>query len=196
MLLYHGSRVPFKEFKVTPGERRVLFSSFPVTVPGHFFTPHYEDALGYGRHVATVEVSTNKPLVDPAVDKHLGVDRLRNEGGYIDTPRELHLAKLVASTIKRDEHGPYIERNLRHVPIYPYSHPRNDSTHEYGFAYHGLASGGIHWDLLDHPGASEKLARLGYDSTWVHEPESEHGSSLYVPHSHADKIKILGWDRN
>lgn len=189
MILYHGSPTRgFKSFEPKESSRSVLFSSYPVKTMGHFFAHSPEQAAEYGRHVAEVEFHPKKTFVDPAVDKHLGIDRL-------DPTRELHLAKIVAPMIKRDpEFGHYLEKGVRVWPIYAYSHPRNDSTHPFGFAYHGLDRDGLHWEVLDNPESVKRLHKLGYDSTYVQEPDQQHeSSSLFVPHQESRRIHIRRW---
>lgn len=188
MIMYHGTRSkPFEKFELRPGKRHVLFSDFEVHTPGHFFSPHIEEAREFGPNVAKVDVDVRNPFWDP--DK----DRLHPRTGRLHDEKHVHLAKLVASAVQKDEGGHFLELGLRKHYLFPRDHWRNEGLPEFAWAYQHLEKEGLPWDLIDHPETTRRLLKLGYDSTWVHEPELPSGRSLYVPHP--AKVKILGWSR-
>ena len=182
MMLFHGTSArPFKQFEFRKGKRFVLFSEFEADARGFFFTEHPAYAREYGPNVVACHVRMTRPFVDPRVDKHLGVDRLPRD-------KEVQLAKLVAPMIERDPGGnPFIDIGVRRH----YLTPQRD-YHTLQWAYYGLDRGGLVWDVLDSPGSVERLARMGYDGSWVSEPHDATGRSVFV--LKPDQVRMIGWN--
>lgn len=183
MVLFHGTKArPFQKFEYRKGKRYILFSEFEADARGFFFTEHPAHAKSYGPNVVACYVRLARPFVDPRVDKHLGVDRLPYQ-------RELHLGKLVAPMIQRHpQHGHFIDIGVAQYWLNP---QRDEFPMQW--AYHGLDGNGLVWDVLDCPGSVERLKRLGYDGTWVSEPNDDSGRSVFVPD--ADQIRMVEWNK-
>lgn len=180
-LVYHGTNKPiFDNFSYQKSQRFVLFSAFDVESKGFFFSESPHDALEYGKNIAACYVNMKNPLIDPRRESHLGIDRLSYQ-------KELHLLKVLGPLIQRDEkYGPYFDLGVRRVWV---------QNRNYEFAhqwiYEALGNDGIDWDCLDNPEVIKRMVSLGYDGTFVQEPESHLGRSIFVPSS--NQIKIVNW---
>lgn len=181
-VVYHGTnKNTFNQFSYQKSKRFILFSEFDVESKGFFFAESPHDALEYGKNVASCYVRMLNPLLDPRKDKDLGINRLTYQ-------KEMHLLKILAPMIERDDYGHYIELGINKH----YLHTRLDEF-AYQWIYHAVAHGGLAWDCLDNPGVIERMTSLGYDGTFVEEPESSIGRSIFVPS--ADQIKIDMWHK-
>jgi len=177
--VYHGSNQRFDRFQYKKSKRYVLFSEFDVETKGFFFTENPHDALAFGKQVATCYIHMKNPLLDPRRDKHLGTVRL-------DRTKEMHLLKILGPMVQRENGEPYIDVGIRRIWL---------RSRTYNFAhewiYEVVSGDGIDWDCLDNPGVIQRMVQLGYDGTFVAEPESHIGRSIFIPS--ADQIKIDTW---
>jgi hypothetical protein len=179
-LVYHGTKKkPFKEFSYQKSKRYILFSEFDVESKGFFFSESPHDALEYGPNVVACYIRLRNPLLDPRRDKYLGVDRMPYK-------LEIDLQKILAPMIKKDDGGHHIELGVgKHYLQTRYS------QHGREWIYHAVDGDGLNWDALDNPGVIQRMTKLGYDGTFVAEPHTSLGRSIFVPSS--DQIQIVKW---
>lgn len=182
-VVFHGTdKNPFASFSYQTGIRRVLFSEFPVQSKGFFFSESPHDALEYGRNVVACYIDLKKPLLDPRADKHLGVDRLLPK-------KEEDLAKILLPMIAEDEKGKFIDLGVgRH-----YLRTGLGSDFELQWIYYAVSSMGLNWDVLDNPASVAELQKLGYDGTFVAEPDTWLGRSIFV--LDPAQIRMIGWHK-
>jgi hypothetical protein len=178
-IVYHGTNKKFNKFSYQKSKRYVLWSEFDVEAKGFFFAENPHDALTFGSNVAACYVKMTNPLLDPRRDKHLGVDKL-------DNAKEMHLLKILGPMIQREDGNPYIDIGVRRVYIksHRYQHPQE-------WIYEVVSGDGLNWDCLDNPGVISRMQSLGYDGTFVAEPESWIGRSIFV--ISPDQVKIDLW---
>jgi hypothetical protein len=178
-MVYHGTRKKFDQFSYQKSKRFVLFSEFDVESKGFFFAESPHDAVEFGPNVAACYVRMTNPLLDPRRDKHLGIDRLPYE-------KEWHLRKILGPMIGREGRELFMDLGVRRVYL-------RKRTYEFPnqWVYEAIGPDGLDWDCLDNPGVVQKMVALGYDGTFVSEPESHIGRSIFVPSS--DQIKIDTW---
>ena len=50
---------------------------------------------------------------------------------------------------------------------------------------------GLNWDALDNPGVVKRMQQLGYDGTFVAEPDTWLGRSIFVPS--ANQVRMVKW---
>jgi hypothetical protein len=181
-ILFHGTSArPFNKFEFKTGKRFVLFSEFDVEAKGFFFTEHPAHAREYGPNVVACYVRLLRPFVDPRTEKALGVDRLTGR-------KEVQLGKIVAKMIEEDKYGKFIDIGVRRY----YLNPQKDEF-PLQWAYHGLDREGLNWDILDNPQCVKKLVELGYDGSWVAEPNDPSGRSVFVVSP--DQIRLAEWNK-
>ena len=194
--VYHGSRAKFNQFQIQKSKRFVLFSAFDVEAHGFFFSEDYETAKTYGPNVVTAYVKMLNPVVDPRIDKHLGVDRLPNR-------REAQIAFILRHMIQRHpEWGQYGDLGTTTFPVYARGRGtlrksiKNripDFYTTYEWIYNVIGREGLLWDALDNPQVVASMKRLGYDGTFVQENNDLTGRSIFVPN--ADQIQIVEWTK-
>lgn len=175
-LVYHGTKKKFNDFSYQKSKRFVLFSEFDVEAKGFFFSESPHDALGFGPNVVSCFINLKRPLLDPRKDKHLGIDNLSRD-------KEIDLQKIIAPAIERDKYGHFVDIGIG----------RNYLNGGTDWIYHAVGQGGLSWDVLDKPGVVERMKKLGYDGTFVSEPDSSLGRSIFVVDP--SQIKIVGWVR-
>jgi len=191
LVLYHGTKNrPFQQFQYRKSKRFILFSEFEVESKGFFFTENYKDAKGYGPNVVACYVKMVNPFLDPRKFPHMGVDRLPYK-------KEMELMKILAPLIKwekfvsnrtgKKEREPYIDLGVGR-------HYLRDRTNHFAhqWIYNAVGHGGLVWDVLDVPGSIQKLKTMGYDGTFVNEPEDQAGRSIFVPDG--NQIVIDQWN--
>ena len=128
-------------------------------------------------------INLRNPLVDPRRDKHLGID------GF-DRQKEMHILKILGPLVERDpKYGPFIDIGVRRVWL----HNRNLSF-AHAWIYEVIGNNGVDWDILDNPQVVERMKKLGYDGTFVQEPESHLGRSIFVVSP--DQIFVSQWLKN
>ena len=183
-LVYHGTDKPvFNQFQYQKSTRAILFSTFEVEAKGFFFAENPHDALIYGKNVAACYVNLKNPLVDPRRDRHLGID------GF-DRQKEMHILKILGPLVQRDpKHGPFIDIGVRRVWLQNRNH---SFAHEW--IYEVIGNDGVDWDILDNPQVIDRMKKLGYDGTFVQEPESHLGRSIFVVSP--DQIFVSRWLKN
>ena len=172
--VYHGTNANFDKFETgVEGSRFILFSEFKVKSQGLFFSESIEDAKHYGKKIIECYVSLKNPLVDPRRDKHLAVDRL--------PPKKEKDLITIFEPLAEDEGGArYIDMMIHRINIKP---DDND------WIYELIDSGGVHWDVMDDPGVIQRMKKLGYDGTFVHEPDDKSGRSIFV--FSPDQVQII-----
>jgi len=179
-LVYHGTnKRPFDQFTVQKSQRFVLFASFDVETHGFFFSENPHDAVEFGKNVVACYINMRKPLLDPRRDKHLGIDRLSYQ-------QEIDLQKVLAPMIEKGDHGHYMDIGVgRH-----YIQTRH---RQYGreWIYDAISNDGLAWDVLDKAGVVQRMLKLGYDGTYVAEPETHLGRSIFIPS--ADQVRMVKW---
>lgn len=179
-LVYHGTnKQPFKQFEYQKSQRFVLFASFDVEAKGFFFSESPHDALEFGQNVVACYINLENPLLDPRRDKHLSVEGLSNE-------KEIDMMKILAPMIKKDTGGHYIDYMISKN----YLQHRNRQTAR-DWIYDAIEKNGLVWDALDHPGVTDRMIRLGYDGTFVHEPDTNLGRSIFVVSP--NQVKMVKW---
>lgn len=182
--VYHGTNADFRDFKKMKTQRFVLFSAYDVEAQGFFFSESPKDALLYGQNLITAYIRLTKPLLDPRQFKHMGVDRFPPE-------KEAELAFILRHAIGKDNYfGKFIDVGVRRISV-DSDYARN---HDYGWIYNAIGNG-LHWDMLDKPKIVQAMKYLGYDGTFVHEPDSdETGRSIFV--MEPSQIRIVSVSRN
>jgi hypothetical protein len=177
-IVYHGTnKDPFQKFQYQKSSRFVLFSQFDVQTKGFFFSESPHDALDFGKNVLACYINLKKPLLDPRRDKYLGVDRLPYE-------KEIDLMKILSPMIQKGEKGHYIDYMIKRSNIQNREHPRQ-------WIYDAISDGGIVWDALDNIGVVDKMQKLGYDGTFVSEPDTKLGRSIFIPNP--DQVRMIQW---
>lgn len=179
-LVYHGTdKSPFKQFAYQKSQRFVMFASFDVEAKGFFFSESPHDALDFGQNVVSCYINLRNPLLDPRRDKHLGVDRLSWQ-------QEIDLQKILAPMIEKDQHGHFMDVGVARYYI-------KNRHREFGrqWIYDAIESDGLNWDALDNPGVVQRMLKLGYDGTFVAEPNSYLGRSIFVPSP--DQVRMVQW---
>ena len=169
-LVYHGTnQSPFKEFKYQSSKRFVLFAEFDVEAKGFFFSESPYDALEFGDNVIACYINLVQPLIDPRRDKHLGIE------GF-EPRKEIDIMKILAPMIEKDEEGyHYIDYMITRNYL---QHRKRATAREW--LYDAIDTGGLLWDALDNPGVVQKMTKLSYDGTFVHEPDLQLGRSIFV----------------
>jgi len=179
-LVYHGTnKNHFSKFQYQKSQRSVLFASFDVQANGFFFSESPHDALQFGKNVAACYINLKNPLLDPRRDKHLSINELSPK-------KELDIMKILAPMIEKDQKGHYIDYMIHKRYL---QHDRRSSPREW--LYDAVDSGGIVWDVLDNPKTIQKMIELGYDGTFVSEPDTYLGRSIFIPS--AEQIRIVKW---
>lgn len=179
-LVYHGTnKRPFSQFSYQKSQRFVLFSSFDVEARGFFFSESPYDAIEFGNNVVACYINLSNPLLDPRRDKKLGRNRLSYQ-------QEIDLQKILAPMIKKDERGHYIDIGVRQIYI---KHIHREFGRQW--IYDAINDGGLAWDALDHPGVVERMLKLGYDGTFVSEPDAYLGRSIFIPSP--DQVRMVKW---
>lgn len=177
--VYHGTDKKFDEFSYQKSKRFVLFSEFEVETRGFFFSESPHDALEYGRNIVECYINLQNPLLDPRRDRHLGIDRLPYK-------REMDLLKILGAAVGRDQHGPYIDLGVQRHWINP---KRDEFAHQW--IYNAVGTDGLDWDVIDNPNVIQRMRALGYDGTFVQEPESSLGRSIVV--FSPDQVRMVRW---
>lgn len=176
--VYHGAKASFKEFEKRPSKRYLLFNEFHVVPQGFFFAEDEETARDYANGwIVKCFVDLKNPLLDPRKHKHLGVDRL---------PKNLEedLVAIFSEAAEDKEGEKVIHTMLSDVYI----------TEDPTWIYHLVGSGGVIWDVLDEPKVVQKMQSLGYDGTFVDEPNHKNNDrSIFVISE--KQIKIVKWIR-
>lgn len=179
-LVYHGTnKGPFKQFDYQKSQRFVLFASFDVEAKGFFFSESPHDALEFGQNVVACYINLQNPLLDPRRDKHLGVEGLSNQ-------KELDMMKILAPMIQKDTGGHYIDYMITKNYL---QHKRRQTAREW--LYDAIDKNGLVWDALDHPGVVDRMKKLGYDGTFVHEPDTALGRSIFI--LSPDQVQMVNW---
>lgn len=180
-LVYHGTdKGPFSQFAYQKSQRFVLFSQFDVEAKGFFFSESPHDALEFGRNVVACYIDLKNPLLDPRKEKHLGVDRM-------PYAKEINMMKILAPLIEKNDQGDhFIDLGIKR-------HYLQDRRLEkpYDWIYHAVTSMGLNWDALDNPGVVKRMQQLGYDGTFVAEPDTWLGRSIFVPS--ANQVRMVKW---
>lgn len=181
-LVYHGTnKGPFNQFTYQKSQRFVLFSSFDVEARGFFFSESPHDALEYGSNVLACYIDLKNPLLDPRRDKNLGIDRLSYE-------HELKLQKVLAPMLQKNDDGHYMDIGVRRHYV---KNRRRQFGHEW--IYDAVRGDGLAWDALDNPGVVQRMLKMGFDGTFVAEPESWLGRSIFVPSP--NQVRMVKWVR-
>jgi hypothetical protein len=180
-LVYHGTdKSPFKQFAYQKSQRFVLFAQFDVEAKGFFFSESPHDALEFGQNVVACYIDLKNPLLDPRRDKHLGVDSL-------PYAKEIDLMKVLAPLIEKDDSGAsFVDLG---VERYYLKNRRLEKPRDW--IYYAVTSMGLNWDALDNPGVVQRMQQLGYDGTFVAEPHTWLGRSIFVPS--ADQVRMVKW---
>jgi hypothetical protein len=182
-LVYHGTnKRPFGKFEYQKSQRHVLFSSFEVEAKGFFFSESPHDALEFGPNVVACYVNLQNPLLDPRRDKHLGIEGLSSQ-------KEIDMMKILAPMIQKDAGGHYIDYMITKNYL---QHRRRQTAREW--IYDAINTGGLVWDALDNPGVVQRMQKLGYDGTFVHEPDTSLGRSIFI--LSPNQIRIAAWSSN
>lgn len=181
-LVYHGTdQHPFKQFSYQKSQRFVLFSSIDVEAKGFFFSESPHDALDFGKNVVACYIDMKKPLIDPRRDRHLRQNRLSDK-------HEIDLQKILAPMIQKDDYGHYMDIGVGRHYIQT---RRREYAREW--IYDAIFSDGLSWDVLDNPNVVQRMIKLGYDGTFVAEPDTYLGRSIFIPSP--DQIRIVEWAR-
>lgn len=179
-LVYHGTnKRPFGQFTFQKSQRFVLFASFDVEAKGFFFSESPHDAVEFGSNVVACYINMKKPLLDPRRDKHLAIDRLTYQ-------QEIDLQKILAPMIQKDDGGHYMDIGVGR-------HYIQNRYREFGrqWIYDAISNDGLVWDALDNPGVVERMLKLGYDGTFVAEPDTHLGRSIFIPSP--DQVRMVKW---
>jgi hypothetical protein len=177
--VYHGTEKLFKTFEYQKSQRFVMFAQFDVEARGFFFSESEEDARSFGNNVAVCFVNMARPLIDPRQRSTI------SDVGLSDR-QEIDMMKILAPLIKRDEKGHYIDYMITRNYL---QHERRPTERDW--IYDAIDSGGLVWDVLDEPGVVHKMTALGYDGTFVHEPDTSQGRSIFITFS--DQVQIIDW---
>lgn len=174
-LVYHGTKKrPFDKFSIQKSKRYVLFSEFDVETQGFFFFENPHDAVEFGPNVVSCYIDLKKPLLDPRRDKHLGIDQL-------DLKHEIDLQKILAPIIEKDKYGHFIDLGVQRYYL----------KGGMNWIYNAVGGDGLDWDALDKPGVVDRMKKLGYDGTFVSEPDTHIGRSIFVVSP--EQVRLVGW---
>lgn len=177
--VYHGTNNNFNQFSYQKSYRTVLFSQFEVEAKGFFFSESPHDALEFGKNIAECYVRLTNPLLDPRRDPHLGIDRLPYK-------KEMDLMKILAPLIYKVKEAPYNGSPYIDIGVGRYFiRPGRE------WIYNAVKTQGIEWDVLDNPQVIDRMKKLGYDGTFVAEPSSYLGRSIFV--INPDQVRIIKW---
>lgn len=179
-LVYHGTNnSPFDQFLYQKSKRFILFSSFDVESKGFFFSESPHDALEFGKNIVACYIDLKNPLLDPRRDKNLSRGRLSYK-------KEIDIQKILSPMIEKNDRGHYVDIGISRYYI-------QDSRRRFGreWIYDTISSDGLAWDALDNPKVVQKMIQFGYDGTFVSDPDTSLGRSIFVPKS--DQIRIVKW---
>lgn len=179
-LVYHGTnKKPFSQFSYQKSKRFVLFAEFDVETHGFFFSESPHDAAQFGNNIIACYINLKNPLLDPRRDKHLGINPLPYD-------KEIDMMKILAPMIEKDEKGHYIDYmiNKRYLQT-----SRRENTRQW--IYDAIDREGIVWDALDNPKVIQKMKQLGYDGTFVAEPDTNLGRSIFIPDP--NQVRMVEW---
>lgn len=178
--VYHGTNQKFNNFEVKKSKRYILFSEFDVETNGFFFSESPYDALEYGSNVVECYINLTNPLLDPRRDKHLSIEAL-------DRKKEIDIQKILSPLIEKDnKYGFFIDLGVKRIYL-------NSSKNQrpIDWIYNAIHNEGLDWDCLDNPNVIKKMKSLGYDGTFVAEPNSYFGRSIFI--CDKSQIQIIGW---
>jgi len=179
-LVYHGTdKHAFKQFAYQKSQRFVLFASFDVETKGFFFSESPHDAVEFGKNVVACYINLRNPLLDPRRDKNLGIEGLPDK-------KEIDMMKILAPMIKKDTGGHYIDYMITKNYL---QHRHCNSAREW--IYDAIEQEGLVWDALDNPGVVERMLKLGYDGTFVAEPNTYLGRSIFIPSP--NQVRMVKW---
>ncbi len=119
------------------------------------------------------------PLLDPRRDKHLAIDRLPLE-------KEMHLVKILGPLIEKNEKGHFMDIGIRRHYLNPQKY---DFPHQW--IYEAIGNYGLDWDTIDNPEVVQRMKNLGYDGTFVYDPETYLGRTIFV--TSPDQVRIDTW---
>jgi len=171
ILVYHGTDAKFEQFQYQKSVRQILFSKFDVESKGFFFFESPMDATKFGDKVIACYVNLVRPLLDPRRDHYLSVDQLPDE--------QLQDLRYILQPLVQPD-GSF------DIGIQKY-YIKDDTD----WVYNAIGTGGLHWDVLDNDQVVERMRQKGYDGTFVYEPDSYLGRSIFVLSS--DQIEIMKW---
>ena len=169
---YHGTNKDFNEFDYRPGVRRILFNEWETTPMGFFFTEDLDTAKEYGKKVKEAYLDLQKPFIEPNMRFVLD-DRKINDLKYVLEPM-----------VGEDDNGRFIE-----IGVQKYYIENRKLENEDDWVYYAVGSGGLAWDVLDSPKCAARIKMLGYDGTYVDEPNDQNGISIFV--FDRDQIEII-----
>ncbi len=195
--VYHGTSGKFDKFKTgVETSRAVLFAEFKVKSQGIFFSSSFEDAKSYGKNVVKCWVNLTNPLFNPNSDK--AGQPGRETYHRFSKEKEQDFVKIFSplahETDIDGEKVPVIDKMLGQIEVRDVRFSsRSEETYP-EWIYELLGDGGIIWDVMDDEGVVQRMKALGYDGTFVNEPNDHSGSSVFVVSP--EQIKIIEWGDN
>jgi GNAT superfamily N-acetyltransferase len=192
--VYHGTSSKFGEFKTgVDTSRAVLFSEFKVKSQGIFFSQSAKDAKSYGSSVVKCWVNLTNPLFNPNAEKAGQPGRETYQ--RFSKEKEQDFIKIFSPLAHEadidGEKVPVIDKMIGQIEVRDVRFSsRSEETYP-EWIYELLGDGGIIWDVMDDEGVIKRMKALGYDGTFVNEPNDYSGSSVFVVSP--DQIKIIDW---
>lgn len=174
--VYHGTHHTFQTFAKTVGERGTTLGGFrPVQANGFFFAINPDDAKTYGPNLITAYIRLTKPL--------LGLGETARQ---VERSRErlAHLGFILRHVIEKDDSGrKYTNTLMKHNWV------RDYAAKSYHWVLNILEQhGGLPWSVLDNSQVVQSMKRLGYDGSFVVEPDDSEQSVFVID---ADQIRIV-----
>lgn len=173
-VVYHGSKKSVvTAFKHQTGKRAAFFDVKEVMSNGFFFAQNPKDASTFGPYVGAYHIDLRRPLVTGAD----GIDGIR------DAKREADVRYVLGALMVKQDDGHYVFNGMQndiwahpdHIDQSPGPDNRDDD-----WIYHFMGSGGLDWEVLDHPEAVRRMVERGYDGTAVQEPGTQDSRAWFV----------------